>query len=55
MSSFDQAPVTVLVMLGPDSLPHGHTVTGDLLWTLGWTAALAILFVPLATRAYKRA
>jgi ABC-2 type transport system permease protein/oleandomycin transport system permease protein len=54
-------PVTVVadamrgLMLGPDALPAGHTVTGDVLWTLGWTAALIALFVPLAVRVYKRA
>ncbi|MDA1360269.1 hypothetical protein O1R50_11585 [Glycomyces luteolus] len=43
------------LMLGPDALPHGHTVTGDVLWTLGWSLGLIILFAPLAARAYKRA
>lgn len=32
-----------------------HIVTGDVLWTLEWSAALVLLVAPLATRAYKRA
>ncbi|MFC3490943.1 ABC transporter permease [Glycomyces rhizosphaerae] len=54
-------PVTVVanamrgLMLGPDAIPNGHTVTGDLLWTLAWSAGLVILFAPLAVRAYRRA
>ncbi|MEV3937324.1 hypothetical protein AB0K52_15260 [Glycomyces sp. NPDC049804] len=42
-------------MLGPDAIPAGHTVTGDILWTLAWSAALVALFTPLAARTYKRA
>jgi ABC transporter DrrB family efflux protein len=54
-------PVTVVanamrgLMLGPDAIPDGHTITGDLLWTLGWSAAFVTVFAPLAARAYKRA
>jgi oleandomycin transport system permease protein len=31
----------------------GAPVVHDLLWTLGWMAALLAVFVPLATRAYR--
>lgn len=54
-------PVTVIanamrgLMLGPDAIPSGHAVTSDVLWTLGWSAAIIAIFAPLATRAYKRA
>jgi oleandomycin transport system permease protein len=32
----------------------GGPVASDLLWTLGWMAALLAVFVPLALRAYRR-
>ncbi|GAB3644485.1 ABC transporter permease [Glycomyces tarimensis] len=54
-------PVTVVanamrgLMLGPDAIPAGHTVVGDVLWTLGWSLALVLLFAPLAAHAYNRA
>jgi oleandomycin transport system permease protein len=32
----------------------GGPVQSDLLWTLGWMAALLAVFVPLALRAYRR-
>jgi len=35
-------------------LMTGGPVTNDLLWTLGWMAALLIVFVPLALRGYRR-
>lgn len=54
-------PVTVVadamrgLMLGPDALPAGHTVTGEVFWTLGWSALIVVVFAPLAVRAYRRA
>jgi oleandomycin transport system permease protein len=35
-------------------LTVGGPVAGDVLWTLGWMAALLAVFVPLALRAYGR-
>ena len=32
----------------------GGPVANDLMWTLGWMAALLVVFVPLALRAYRR-
>jgi oleandomycin transport system permease protein len=32
----------------------GGPVAGNLLWTIGWMAALLAIFVPLALRAYNR-
>lgn len=52
-------PVTVVanatrgLMLGPDALPNGHGVTGDVLWALAWSAGLVLLLAPLAVRAYE--
>ncbi len=54
-------PVTVAanalrgLILGPDALPLGHTVTGQVALSLLWSAAITVVFVPLAVRAYRRA
>lgn len=35
-------------------LMTGGPVATDLVWTLGWMAALLIVFVPLALRGYRK-
>jgi ABC transporter DrrB family efflux protein len=40
--------------LGQGALPAGHTVAGETLLALGWTAAVIAVFAPLAVRAYRR-
>ncbi len=46
-------PITHLVE-ALRGLMLGGSVGTDVLWTLGWMAALLIVFVPLALRAYGR-
>jgi ABC transporter DrrB family efflux protein len=57
----DHQPITVVanalrgLTLGPGALPAGHTVVGETLLALGWTAAILAVFAPLAVHAYRRA
>jgi ABC transporter DrrB family efflux protein len=56
----EHQPITVIanalrgLTLGQGALPAGHTVTGETLLALSWTAGILALFVPLAVRAYRR-
>lgn len=56
----DHQPITIVanalrgLTLGQGALPTGHTVTGEVLSVLAWTAGILAVFVPLAVRAYRR-
>jgi len=56
----DNQPITVTVdalrglMLGGDAVRAGHTVAGQVLLSLAWSAAILAVFVPLAVRMYRR-
>jgi ABC transporter DrrB family efflux protein len=56
----DHQPVTVVanalrgLMLGPEALPAGHTVAGQTLLAIAWSAGIAAVFVPLAVGVYRR-
>jgi hypothetical protein len=53
-------PVTVVtnalrgLILGQGALPPGHTVGGQVALALLWTAAIIVVFAPLAVRIYSR-
>ncbi len=55
----DHQPVTAVanamrgLVLGPDALPPGRSVTGQTLIALAWIAAILAVVVPLATRTYR--
>jgi ABC transporter DrrB family efflux protein len=40
--------------LGQGALPAGHTITGETLLALAWTAGILAVFGPLAVRTYRR-
>src|SRR3954451_5413547 len=56
----EHQPITIVanalrgLTLGQGTLPTGHTVIGETLLALAWTAGILLLFVPLAIRAYGR-
>jgi ABC transporter DrrB family efflux protein len=56
----EHQPITIVanalrgLTLGQGALPAGHTVTGETLLALAWTAGILALFAPLAVRAYRR-
>ncbi|WP_158647098.1 ABC transporter permease [Actinoplanes sp. ATCC 53533] len=56
----EHQPITIIanalrgLTLGQGALPAGHTITGETLLALGWTAGILALFTPLAIRAYGR-
>jgi ABC-2 type transport system permease protein/oleandomycin transport system permease protein len=56
----DHQPVTAVanamrgLVLGPDTLSPGQSVTGQTLTAIAWTAAILALIVPLAIRTYRR-
>jgi ABC transporter DrrB family efflux protein len=56
----EHQPITVIanalrgLTLGQGALPTGHTVTGETLLALTWTAGILAVFAPLAVRAYRR-
>jgi ABC transporter DrrB family efflux protein len=56
----EHQPVTVLtdamrgLMLGPGALPPGHSVTGEVVSSLIWAAAITAVFAPLAVQVYRR-
>jgi ABC-type multidrug transport system permease subunit len=56
----DNQPVTVTanalrgLILGPGALPHGQTVSGDVILAVAWAAGIAFVFAPLAVRIYRR-
>jgi ABC transporter DrrB family efflux protein len=53
-------PVTVVtnalrgLILGQGALPPGHTVAGQVILALAWSAAITAVFAPLAIRRYSR-
>ncbi len=55
----EHQPITVIanalrgLTLGQGALPAGHTVTGETLLALTWTAGSLAVFAPLAIRAYR--
>jgi ABC transporter DrrB family efflux protein len=57
----DHQPVTVIsnslrgLMLGPDALLPGQTVTGQVLTSIAWIAGITAVFSVLAVRNYRRA
>jgi ABC transporter DrrB family efflux protein len=57
----EHQPITIItnalraLTLGQGTLPAGHTVIGETLLALAWTAGILAVFVPLAVRAYRRA
>jgi len=56
----EHQPITVVanalrgLTLGHGALPAGHTVAGETLLALTWTAGILALFAPLAIRSYGR-
>jgi ABC transporter DrrB family efflux protein len=56
----EHQPITIVanavrgLTLGPAALPEGHTVAGETLLALTWTAGIVALFAPFAVRAYRR-
>jgi ABC transporter DrrB family efflux protein len=55
----EHQPITIVanalrgLTLGQGALPPGHTVIGETLLALIWTAGILAVFAPLATRAYR--
>lgn len=55
----EHQPITIVanalrgLTLGQEALSAGHTVAGETLLTLAWTAAILAVTVPLAVRAYR--
>jgi ABC transporter DrrB family efflux protein len=55
----EHQPITIIanalrgLTLGQGALPAGHTVAGETLLALTWTAGILAVFVPLATHAYR--
>ncbi|MFE9689185.1 ABC transporter permease [Micromonospora sp. NPDC005806] len=56
----EHQPITVVanalrgLTLGPGALPAGHTITGETLLAIAWTAGILGVFAPLAVHAYRR-
>lgn len=56
----EHQPITIVanalrgLTLGPGALPPGHTILGETLLALTWTAGILAVFAPLAVRAYRR-
>jgi ABC transporter DrrB family efflux protein len=56
----EHQPITIIanalrgLTLGQGALPPGHTVIGETLLALTWTAGILAMFAPLAVRAYRR-
>jgi ABC transporter DrrB family efflux protein len=56
----EHQPITIVanalrgLTLGPGALAAGHTVAGETLLALAWTAGIVTVFAPLAVRAYRR-
>jgi ABC transporter DrrB family efflux protein len=54
-------PITIVagalrgLTLGQAALPAGHTVAGQVVLALAWTAGILAVFAPLAVRTYRRA
>ena len=56
----EHQPITIIanalraLTLGQGALPAGHTVIGETLLALAWTAGILAVFATLAIRAYRR-
>jgi ABC transporter DrrB family efflux protein len=56
----EHQPITIVanalraLTLGQGALPAGHTVIGETLLALAWTAGILAVFAALAVRAYRR-
>lgn len=56
----EHQPITIIanalrgLTLGQGALPAGHTVAGETLLALGWTAGILAVSAPIATHAYRR-
>ncbi len=56
----EHQPITIIanalraLTLGQGTLPAGHTVIGETLLALAWTAGILAIFATLAIRAYRR-
>jgi ABC-type multidrug transport system permease subunit len=56
----EHQPITIVanalrgLSLGQGALPPGHTILGETLLALAWTAGILAVFAPLAVRAYRR-
>jgi len=56
----EHQPITVIastlrgLTLGQAALPAGHTMAGETLLALTWTAGILAAFAPLAVTAYRR-
>jgi ABC transporter DrrB family efflux protein len=56
----EHQPITIVanalrgLTLGQGALPAGHTVAGETLLALAWTAGIVAVFAPLARRSYRR-
>jgi len=42
------------LILGRGALPHGQTVSGDVILAIAWAVGIALVFAPLAVRIYRR-
>jgi len=55
----EHQPITIVanalrgLTLGEGALPAGHSVTGETLLALAWTAGILTVFAPLAVNAYR--
>jgi ABC-type multidrug transport system permease subunit len=56
----EHQPITIVanalrgLTLSQGALAGGHTVTGETLLAVAWTAGILALFAPLAVHAYRR-
>jgi ABC-type multidrug transport system permease subunit len=56
----EHQPITIIanalrgLTLGRGALPAGHTVTGETMLALAWTAGILALFAPFAIHSYAR-
>jgi len=56
----EHQPITIIanalrgLTLGQGALPAGHTIAGETLLAIAWTAGILALFAPLAIRSYGR-
>jgi ABC transporter DrrB family efflux protein len=56
----EHQPITIIanalrgLTLGQGALPASHTVTGETMLALTWTAGILAVFAPLAVHAYRR-
>jgi len=56
----EHQPITIIanalrgLTLGQGAVPAGHTVTGETMLALSWTAGILAVSAPLAVHAYRR-